>query len=80
MGPGTVRSCARRYGDGKANRRLHGSEVNLEQFLEEKAGLYQGDGLAYLSDGRRLTKDNVRDMAGVDDQVRTPRLHRILRS
>ncbi|EPT00582.1 hypothetical protein FOMPIDRAFT_152203 [Fomitopsis schrenkii] len=44
-------------------------EVNLEQFLEEKAGLYQGDGLAYLSDGRRLTKDNVRDMAGVDDQT-----------
>ncbi|KZT65321.1 putative peripheral membrane protein [Daedalea quercina L-15889] len=44
-------------------------EANLEQLLEEKAGIYQGDGLAYLSDGRRLTKDNVRDMAGVEDQT-----------
>ncbi|TFY62704.1 hypothetical protein EVJ58_g3689 [Rhodofomes roseus] len=43
-------------------------EVNLERLLEEKAGIYQGDGLAYLSDGRRLTKDNVRDIAGVEDQ------------
>ena len=34
--------------------------------------MYQGDGLAYLADGRRLTKDNVRDMAGVEDQVRQP--------
>lgn len=54
--------------------RLACSEVNLERFLEEKAGVYQGDGLAYLSDGRRLTKDNVRDMAGVEDQVRIPPL------
>ncbi|KAH9836395.1 uncharacterized protein C8Q71DRAFT_762403 [Rhodofomes roseus] len=44
-------------------------EVNLERLLEEKAGIYQGDGLAYLSDGRRLTKDNVRDIAGVEDQT-----------
>lgn len=65
-----MRGCVRCYGDRTTNRVLHGSEVNLEQFLEEKAGLYQGDGLAYLSDGRRLTGDNVRDMAGLEDQVR----------
>ncbi|KAH9922465.1 uncharacterized protein B0H18DRAFT_1017593 [Fomitopsis serialis] len=44
-------------------------EVNLERLLEEKAGIHQGDGLAYLADGRRLTKDNVRDIAGVEDQM-----------
>ncbi|OBZ67506.1 hypothetical protein A0H81_12706 [Grifola frondosa] len=41
---------------------------NLEAYLQEKTGVPQEAILAYLSDGRRLTKDNVRDLAGVQDQ------------
>ncbi|EMD35555.1 hypothetical protein CERSUDRAFT_116294 [Gelatoporia subvermispora B] len=42
---------------------------NLEAFLEEKTGVAHDSILAYLSDGRRLTTDNVRDLAGVQDQT-----------
>ncbi|KZT07122.1 putative peripheral membrane protein [Laetiporus sulphureus 93-53] len=42
---------------------------NLEHFLEEKTGVLQDDILAYISDGRRLKSDNIRDLAGVPDQT-----------
>ncbi|OCH89638.1 hypothetical protein OBBRIDRAFT_794051 [Obba rivulosa] len=42
---------------------------SLDSFLVEKTGVAHNALLAYLSDGRRLTKDNVRDIAGVQDQT-----------
>ncbi|OSX61021.1 hypothetical protein POSPLADRAFT_1057962 [Postia placenta MAD-698-R-SB12] len=45
------------------------SANHLESFLEEKIGVPQDDVLAYLSDGRRLHKDSIRDLAGVQDQT-----------
>lgn len=48
------------------------SANHLDSFLEEKIGVPQDDVLAYLSDGRRLHKDSIRDLAGVQDQARPP--------
>ncbi|GBE88766.1 hypothetical protein BKA93DRAFT_774471 [Sparassis latifolia] len=42
---------------------------NLESHLEEKTGVSQDAILAYLSDGRRLRDENIRDLAGVQDQI-----------
>ncbi|KAI0942131.1 hypothetical protein AcV7_002650 [Taiwanofungus camphoratus] len=42
---------------------------NLEYFLEEKSGVPHDAILAYLSDGRRLKEENIRDLAGVQDQT-----------
>ncbi|KAI9065323.1 hypothetical protein FKP32DRAFT_1590816 [Trametes sanguinea] len=42
---------------------------DLEQFLSEKSGVPQDAIWAYLSDGRPLRSDNVRDLAGVEDQT-----------
>ncbi|KAI9507608.1 putative peripheral membrane protein [Russula earlei] len=41
---------------------------NLETFLRREIGIDEGAVLAYLSDGRRLRTDNVRDLAGTQDQ------------
>ena len=41
----------------------------LERFVWENAGVDQDAVLAYLSDGRRLTNDNLRDLAGAPDNV-----------
>ena len=41
----------------------------LERFVMENAGVDQDAVLAYLSDGRRLTNDNLRDLAGAPDNV-----------
>ena len=42
---------------------------SLERFLKNEIGVEEGDILAYLADGRRLTNENTRDLAGVEDQV-----------
>ncbi|KAI0298723.1 putative peripheral membrane protein [Multifurca ochricompacta] len=41
---------------------------SLESFLCKEIGIEEGAVLAYLSDGRRLRTDNVRDLAGAQDQ------------
>ena len=41
----------------------------LQQFLENVANVHQDAVLAYLSDGRRLTNENIRDLAGAQDDV-----------
>ena len=52
---------------------------SLEHWIQDEAGVPEDAILAYLSDGRRLFKENIRDLAGVEDQVRTndPDNHRI---
>lgn len=42
---------------------------SLEQFLSKETGIDHDSILAYLSDGTRLRNDNVRELAGVQDQV-----------
>ncbi|KAF5343439.1 hypothetical protein D9758_011829 [Tetrapyrgos nigripes] len=45
---------------------------NVQVFLQEVAGLGGGSPsalVAYLSDGKRLTNENVRDLAGMQDQI-----------
>ncbi|KAI0767884.1 hypothetical protein BC629DRAFT_1596149 [Irpex lacteus] len=42
---------------------------SLENFLNEETGVDEQDILAYLPDGRRLRNENVRDLAGVEDQT-----------
>ncbi|KAF5356786.1 hypothetical protein D9756_006559 [Leucocoprinus leucothites] len=42
---------------------------NLELFIHQETGFDQEAMLAYLSDGRRLTNSNVRDLAGAADQT-----------
>ncbi|KAG6828174.1 hypothetical protein H0H92_008905 [Tricholoma furcatifolium] len=41
---------------------------NLESFLHQEIGLEKDAIIAYLSDGRRLTNSNIRELAGVHDQ------------
>lgn len=41
---------------------------SLELFLQQETGVEQDAVLAYLSDGRRLRNDNVRELAGAHDQ------------
>jgi hypothetical protein len=41
----------------------------LELFLHQQTGVDEEAVLAYLSDGRRLRNDNIRDLAGAEDQV-----------
>ena len=45
---------------------------SLELFLQQETGVDQDSVLAYLSDGRRLRSENVRELAGAHDQVRVP--------
>lgn len=44
---------------------------SLEIFLQQETGVDQDAVLAYLSDGRRLTNNNIRELAGAQDQVRS---------
>jgi hypothetical protein len=46
------------------------SQGSLEKFLKEETGVEEEDILAYLPDGRRLYNENIRDLAGAEDQVR----------
>lgn len=43
---------------------------SLELFLHQQTGVEEEAIIAYLSDGRRLRNDNIRDLAGAQDQVR----------
>ena len=42
---------------------------SLERFLHEVTGVEEVAVLAYLSDGRRLRDENLRELAGAVDQV-----------
>ncbi|KAL5523199.1 ATG11 [Sanghuangporus sanghuang] len=42
---------------------------SLEHFLQNETGVHQDAVLAYLSDGRRLTNENIRDLAGAQDDT-----------
>jgi autophagy-related protein 11 len=42
---------------------------SLESFLHQETRIDQDAILAYLSDGRRLQNDNIRDFASAQDQV-----------
>ncbi|EJC97791.1 uncharacterized protein FOMMEDRAFT_171549 [Fomitiporia mediterranea MF3/22] len=42
---------------------------SLEQFIQHETGIDQEAALAYLSDGRRLTNENIRDLAGAQDDT-----------
>jgi autophagy-related protein 11 len=44
--------------------------VSLEQFLSNETGVEREAVLAFLSDGRRLQTENIREFAGSQDQVR----------
>ena len=43
----------------------------MEQFLHQEIGIDQDAALVYLSDGRRLTNTNIRELAGTQGQVRS---------
>jgi autophagy-related protein 11 len=43
---------------------------SLELFLHQEIGVDEDAALAYLSDGRRITSANIRDLASVQDHVR----------
>lgn len=43
---------------------------SLELFLHQQTGVDEEAIIAYLSDGRRLRNDSIRDLAGAQDQVR----------
>jgi autophagy-related protein 11 len=45
---------------------------NLEQVISNETGIDVDAVLAFLSDGRRLQTDSIRELAGAQDQVRTP--------
>ncbi|KAF9061726.1 hypothetical protein BDP27DRAFT_1428649 [Rhodocollybia butyracea] len=47
---------------------LHARTGNLEIFLQQETGVDADAILAYLTDGRRLTTHNVRELAGSQDQ------------
>ena len=46
------------------------SEENLERALQKQTNISEDAIIAYLPDGRRLTTDNVRELAGAVDDVR----------
>jgi autophagy-related protein 11 len=43
---------------------------SLEHFLHNETGVDEQAILAFLSDGRRLWNDNIRELVGSQDQVR----------
>ncbi|THH11415.1 hypothetical protein EW145_g646 [Phellinidium pouzarii] len=49
--------------------KLKDRSSTLEQFLQDEIGIDQEAILAYLSDGRRLTNENLRDLAGAPDNT-----------
>lgn len=42
---------------------------SLELFLHQEIGIEEDAAIAYLSDGRRLTNGNIRDLGSAQDQV-----------
>jgi len=44
---------------------------SLETFLHQETNVDPNAALAFLSDGRRLTNGNIRELAGMPDQVGT---------
>jgi hypothetical protein len=59
------------HAEGRAEHTLFSFRLgSLESFLRREIGIEESAALAYLSDGRRLRTDNVRDLAGAQDQVR----------
>ena len=54
----------------------HSRIGSLEQFLHQEIGIDQDAALVYLSDGRRLTNTNIRELAGTQGQVRSELLFR----
>ena len=42
---------------------------SLELFLHQEIGIEEDAAVAYLSDGRRLTNGNIRDLGSAQDQV-----------
>jgi len=42
---------------------------SLELFLHQEIGIEEDAAIAYLSDGRRLTNSNIRDLGSAQDQV-----------
>ncbi len=51
--------------------KLFPSIGSLELFLHQEIGVDEDAAIAYLPDGRRITSGNIRDLGGVQDQVRT---------
>jgi autophagy-related protein 11 len=49
------------------------STGSLELFLQQEIGVEQDAAVAYLSDGKRLTTSNIRDLGSAQDQVSRPR-------
>lgn len=48
----------------------HTSRIgSLELFLHQEIGIDEDAAVSYLSDGRRLTSANIRDLSSVADQV-----------
>lgn len=47
---------------------------SLELFLHQEIGIEEDAAIAYLSDGRRLTNGNIRDLGSAQDQVCVPSL------
>lgn len=45
------------------------SEGNLERALQQRTGISEDAVIAYLPDGRRLTTENIRELAGAEDDV-----------
>lgn len=57
------------FAEGHASVSFIGRLGSLETFLHEVTGVEEAAVLAYLSDGRRLRDENIRELAGAVDQV-----------
>ena len=69
MGTGSVRSQLKRPISCSTCVDTFYSEGNLERALQQKTGISEDAIIAYLPDGRRLTTDNVRELAGAAEDV-----------
>lgn len=67
---GTLNSAYRRITTIAQISQIVFRQGSLEKFLREETGVEEEDILAYLPDGRRLRNENIRDLAGAEDQVR----------
>lgn len=75
MGGRSTRLSETQRGNYQSRRHMS-SKINiidrtgsLELFLHQETGVDEEAILAYLSDGRRLRNDNIRELAGAQDQV-----------
>lgn len=69
MGFGTVNKTIIRFTNNLSSYSILNRLENFENYLSERTGISPDAIFANLSDGRRLRHDNVRDLAGVEDQV-----------